>query len=166
MGVIKETLDAMAVTLKNIFRKPVTVMYPREKRSFPPRMRGVFALTVNPKTGEENCIACRLCQMICPSQVIKVIPEKRENRMYAKEFTLDMGACMFCEYCVQVCPTDAIVMTKNVEYAVYRREDLILNKEKMLEFGKKYELSANTGNALRRMQTPPRKVPAEKEGSE
>jgi NADH-quinone oxidoreductase subunit I len=156
MALVKDTLDALFITFRNIFRKPVTVMYPREKRPFPERMRGVFAQTLNPKTGEENCIGCRLCEMICPSSVIKVVPEKRENRSYSREFTLDMGGCMFCELCVQVCPTDAIVMTKNVEFSAYKREDLVLTKEKLLEIGKKYSLSANTGNSLRKMQTPPR----------
>jgi len=163
MAVIKETLDALYITFKNIFRKPVTVMYPRDKRPFPERMRGVFAQTVNPETGEENCIGCRLCEMICPSKVIKVIPEKRENRSYSKEFTLDMGGCMFCELCVQVCPSDAIVMTKNVEFSTLTREELVLSKEKLLENGRKYVLSANTGNFLRKMQTPPR-VEVKREG--
>ncbi len=158
MGLVKDTLDSLVITLKNLARKPVTVQYPRERRQTPERFRGVFALTTNPETGEENCIGCRLCQNICPSQIITVVPEKREKRAYAKDFTLDMNACIFCGLCVQVCPTDAIVMVRTNEVVGYSREDLFLTKEKLLANEKKYQdlISPMTGSALRTMQTPPR----------
>ncbi len=161
MGIVKETLDSLVITLKNLARKPVTVQYPRERRTMPERFRGVFALTTNPETGEENCIGCRLCQNICPSQIITVIPEKREKRSYAKDFTLDMNACIFCGLCVQVCPTDAIVMVRANDEVGYSREDLFLTKEKLLANEKKYQdlISPMTGSVLRNMQTPPRPAP-------
>ena len=160
MGVLKDTLDALGVTLVNLFRKPVTVMYPRERRPLPERFRGILALTRNPETGEENCIACKLCEFICPSQIISVEPEKRGNRRYPKTFTLNMQACLFCELCVQVCPTDAIVMRRTSELAVFRREDLFLDKEKLLRNAEIYPESWATGNKLREVQAPPRRRPA------
>ncbi len=166
MGALKDTLDALGVTLLNLFRKPVTVMYPREKRPLPERFRGILALTRNPETGEENCIGCRLCELICPSRIIKVVPEKREKRTYAKTFELNLQACIFCELCVQVCPTDAIVMRKASEIAFFNREDLILNKEKLLKNEELYPESWATGNKLRAMQTPPRRVPPKEQKSE
>lgn len=157
MGAIKDTLDALGITLVNFLRKPITVMYPREKRTIPERFRGILALTKNPDTGEENCIGCRLCEMICPSHIIKVVPEKKEKRMYAKSFELNMQACMFCELCVQVCPTDAIVMRRASELAVFNKEELIFDKEKLLKNLELYPESWATGNHLRKAQSPPRR---------
>jgi formate hydrogenlyase subunit 6/NADH:ubiquinone oxidoreductase subunit I len=97
----------------NFLRKPVTVHYPEVKRVYPDRFRGVLALTYDKETGEENCIGCRLCEYICPPQVIKVEMLKAEKRNFAKVFTLELYACEFCELCVQVCPTDAIIMMKS-----------------------------------------------------
>src|SRR5262245_65808692 len=79
----------MRVTLVNLFRKPVTVHYPDTSRAYPDRFRGVLALTYDKETGEENCIGCRLCEYICPPQVIKVEMLKAEKRNYAKTFTLE-----------------------------------------------------------------------------
>jgi len=166
MGALKDTLDALGVTLVNLIRRPITVMYPREKRPIPERFRGVLALTRNPETGEENCIGCRLCEMICPSRIIKVVPEKRENRTYAKSFTLNMQACLFCELCVQVCPTDAIVMRRASEIAVFNKEDLVFDKEQLLKNSELYPESWSTGNKLRKIQTPPRKVAASPKSEE
>jgi ferredoxin len=97
---------AMGMTFKNLLRKPVTVRYPDVPRTYPDRFRGVLALTYDPATGEENCIGCRLCEYVCPPQVIKVEMLKAEKRNFAKTFTLELYACEFCELCVQVCPTD------------------------------------------------------------
>ncbi len=103
---------AMGMTLKNFLRKTVTVRYPDVSRPYPDRFRGILALTYDPQTGEENCIGCRLCEYVCPPQVIKVEMLKAEKRNFAKTFTLELYACEFCELCVQVCPTDAIIMMK------------------------------------------------------
>jgi len=83
----------MGVTLLNFLRKPVTVHYPEVKRVYPDRFRGVLALTYDKETGEENCIGCRLCEYICPPQVIKVEMLKAEKRNFAKTFTLELYAC-------------------------------------------------------------------------
>src|SRR2546427_11960455 len=103
----------MSVTFRNLFRKPATVQYPDVQRPYPDRFRGILALVYEKNTGEEACIGCRLCEYVCPPQVIKVEMLKAEKRNYAKTFTLELYACEFCELCVQVCPTDAIVMLKS-----------------------------------------------------
>jgi NADH-quinone oxidoreductase subunit I len=152
---------AMWITLLNLFRKPVTVHYPDVKRVFPDRFRGVLALTYDKETGEENCIGCRLCEMICPPQVIKVEMLKAEKRNFAKTFTLELYACEFCELCVQVCPTDAIIMMKSFDLATSDRRELLLDKDRLHTIGLQFEPSWATGNGLRDMQTPPKAPAAE-----
>lgn len=160
-------LKALGVTFKNLFRKPFTVMYPKKAREMPERMRSpLFALTKD-KDGVINCIACRLCQNICPSKIITVVPAKEKNekgKLYPEKFELLVEACLACEYCVQVCPTDAIVMIRVFGWATDKKEDLILTKEKMLEVYDNYKdlISENTASFLRKMQTPPRKKEAKK----
>ncbi len=165
-------LRNMYVNFKHLFKKPATVMYPDKPRNIPDRWRlGGFALTFNPKTGEENCIGCQLCQHICPSSIITVVrgaetvegPDgKPTNKTFAKDFFIDFQACMQCELCVQVCPTDAIVMVKERRKPGYSREDLIYTKEKLLENGRRIlrgelEVSSITGNSIRQMQNPSKK---------
>jgi NADH-quinone oxidoreductase subunit I len=152
---------AMWITLLNLFRKPVTVHYPDVKRVFPDRFRGVLALTYDKETGEENCIGCRLCEMICPPQVIKVEMLKAEKRNFAKTFTLELYACEFCELCVQVCPTDAIIMMKSFDLATSDRRELLLDKDRLHTIGLQFQPSWATGNGLRDMQTPPKAPAAE-----
>jgi NADH-quinone oxidoreductase subunit I len=152
---------AMGVTLRNFFRKPVTVHYPDVKREYPDRFRGILALTYDTETGEENCIGCRLCEYICPPQVIKVEMQKAEKRNWAKTFTLELYACEFCELCVQVCPTDAIVMMKSFDLATADRRELLLDKDRLHALGQQFEPSWATGNKLRDMQAPPKPVKAE-----
>jgi NADH-quinone oxidoreductase subunit I len=152
---------AMGVTLKNLFRKPVTVQYPTVKRVYPDRFRGVLALVYEPETGEEACIGCRLCELICPPQVIKVEMLKAEKRNYAKTFTLELYACEFCELCVQVCPTDAIIMLKTFDLATADRRELLLDKDRLHALGLEHEPSWATGNRLRDMQAPPKPARAE-----
>ena len=151
---------AMWITFLNFLRKPVTVHYPEVKRVYPDRFRGVLALTYDKETGEENCIGCRLCEYICPPQVIKVEMLKAEKRNYAKVFTLELYACEFCELCVQVCPTDAIIMMKSFDLATSDRREMLLDKDRLHTIGLQFEPSWATGTGLRAMQTPP-KAPAE-----
>jgi NADH-quinone oxidoreductase subunit I len=147
---------AMGVTFKNFLRRPITVRYPTVKRVYPDRFRGILALTYDPQTGEENCIGCRLCEYICPPQVIKVEMLKAEKRNYAKIFTLELYSCEFCELCVQVCPTDAIIMLKSFDLATADRRELLLDKDRLHALGLEFEPSWATGNRLRDMQAPPK----------
>ncbi|HEY7647444.1 MAG TPA: NADH-quinone oxidoreductase subunit I [Methylomirabilota bacterium] len=147
---------AMGITLRNLFRKPVTVMYPDTPRPYPDRFRGVLALVYEPDTGEEACIGCRLCEYVCPPQVIKVEMLKAEKRNYAKTFTLELYACEFCELCVQVCPTDAIVMLKTFDVATADRRELLFDKDRLHALGRQFQPSWATGNKLRDMQAPPK----------
>jgi NADH-quinone oxidoreductase subunit I len=152
---------AMGVTLKNLGRKPVTINYPDVKRVYPDRFRGILALTYDQATGEENCIGCRLCEYICPPQVIKVEMLKAKERNYAKVFTLELYACEFCELCVQVCPTDAIIMMKSFDLATADRREMLLDKDRLHAIGLTFEPSWATGNKLRDMQAPPRPAKGE-----
>ena len=152
---------AMGVTLRNLFRTPVTVQYPTVKRLYPDRFRGILALTYDRETGEENCIGCRLCEYICPPQVIKVEMLKAEKRNWAKTFTLELYACEFCELCVQVCPTDAIIMLKTFDLATVDRRQMLLDKDRLHALGLQHDPSWATGNRLRDMQAPPKPAKAE-----
>ena len=154
---------AMRVTLVNLIRRPITVHYPDVTRAYPDRFRGVLALTYDKETGEENCIGCRLCEYICPPQVIKVEMLKAEKRNFAKTFTLELYACEFCELCVQVCPTDAIIMMKSFDVATTDRRELLFDKDRLHTVGLQFEPSWATGNGLRDMQTPPKAAKAEGE---
>ena len=155
---------AMSVTLRNLFRKPVTVHYPDVQRAYPDRFRGILALVYDKETGEEACIGCRLCEYICPPQVIKVEMLKTERRNFAKTFTLELYACEFCELCVQVCPTDAIIMMKSFDLAATDRRDLLLDKDRLHALGLQFEPSWATGTRLREMQAPPKPARAEARG--
>jgi NADH-quinone oxidoreductase subunit I len=145
---------ALGVTLRNLLRPPVTVHYPRVTRPYPDRFRGILALTYDPETGEENCIGCRLCEYICPPQVIRVEMLKAEKRNYAKSFFLELYACEFCELCVQVCPTDAIIMLRTFDLAVDDRRELLLDKDRLHVLGCQFQPSWATGTGLRAMQAP------------
>jgi NADH-quinone oxidoreductase subunit I len=159
--VVRAVGRAMRVTFVNFVRKPVTVHYPDVTRPYPDRFRGVLALTYDKETGEENCIGCRLCEYICPPQVIKVEMLKAEKRNFAKTFTLELYACEFCELCVQVCPTDAIIMMKSFDVATADRRELLFDKDRLHAVGLQFEPSWATGNLLRDMQAPPKAAKAE-----
>ena len=141
--IVPSVLRAMGATFRNFFRKPITVHYPDKPRTYPNRYRGLLALTYDKETGEENCIGCRLCEYICPSQIIAVTLRKGEARQngkgatYAGSFLLDYQACMQCELCVQVCPTDAIVMTRDLSPATYTRHGLHYSMERLFKEGEK-----------------------------
>jgi NADH-quinone oxidoreductase subunit I len=153
--------QGMRGTLRNFFRKPVTVHYPTTVRPATDRFRGLLALTYDKETGEENCIGCRLCEFICPPAVIKVEMLKGEKRNYAKTFLLELYACEFCELCVQVCPTDAIIMMKSFDMSTADRREMLLDKDRLHTIGLQHEPSWATGNRLRDMQAPPKKSTAE-----
>ena len=153
---------ALATSLGNVFRKPVTVEFPQVIRPRAERYRASFAL-LHDEDGDEACIGCLQCERICPSQVISIkAGGKRESpitgkkRGYADDFVLDLNACIYCELCVQVCPTDAIVMTRVPELPAYGREDLVLTMPKLYENEKAKPRAWGDATRLNGMQTPPK----------
>ncbi|KAJ5525078.1 hypothetical protein N7494_011728 [Penicillium frequentans] len=136
---LAEMVRGMYVVLEQYFRPPYTIFYPFEKGPISPRFRGEHALRRYP-TGEERCIACKLCEAICPAQAITIEAEEREDgSRRTTRYDIDMTKCIYCGYCQESCPVDAIVETSNAEYATETREELLYNKEKLLANGDKWE---------------------------
>ncbi|BDD60646.1 NADH dehydrogenase Fe-S protein subunit 8 ndufs8 [Monascus purpureus] len=136
---LAEMFRGMYVVLEQFFRPPYTIYYPFEKGPISPRFRGEHALRRYP-TGEERCIACKLCEAICPAQAITIEAEEREDgSRRTTRYDIDMTKCIYCGYCQESCPVDAIVETPNAEYATETREELLYNKEKLLANGDKWE---------------------------
>lgn len=137
---LTELLKGMLITLQYFFRQKVTLNYPFEKGSLSPRFRGEHALR-RYTTGEERCIACKLCEAICPAQAITIESEIRiDGSRRTTRYDIDMTKCIFCGFCQEACPVDAIVETSNFEYSTESHEELLYNKEKLLKNGDRWEL--------------------------
>lgn len=134
-----EIARGMWVVLENFFRPPYTINYPFEKGPLSPRFRGEHALRRYP-SGEERCIACKLCEAVCPAQAITIESEPRDDgSRRTTRYDIDMTKCIYCGLCQEACPVDAIVETQNFEYATETREELLYNKDKLLQNGDKWE---------------------------
>ncbi|KAF8165570.1 Ndufs8, NADH:ubiquinone oxidoreductase 23 kd subunit [Crassisporium funariophilum] len=134
-----EIIRGMWIVLENFFRPPYTIMYPFEKGPLSPRFRGEHALRRYP-SGEERCIACKLCEAICPAQAITIESEARmDGSRKTTKYDIDMTKCIYCGFCQEACPVDAIVETQNQEFSVETREELLYNKEKLLANGDRAE---------------------------
>lgn len=134
-----EIARGMWVVLENFFRPPYTINYPFEKGPISPRFRGEHALRRYP-SGEERCIACKLCEAVCPAQAITIESEPRDDgSRRTTRYDIDMTKCIYCGLCQEACPVDAIVETQNFEYTTETREELLYNKEKLLQNGDKWE---------------------------
>ncbi len=132
-------LKGMWLTLKYFFRAKVTLNYPHEKGPLSPRFRGEHALR-RYANGEERCIACKLCEAICPAQAITIEAEPREDgSRRTTKYDIDMTKCIYCGFCQEACPVDAIVEGPNFEYATETREELMYDKAKLLANGDKWE---------------------------
>ena len=125
-----------------VVSKPkVTINYPFEKGPISPRFRGEHALRRYP-SGEERCIACKLCEAVCPAQAITIEAEAREDgSRKTTRYDIDMTKCIYCGYCQEACPVDAIVEGPNYEFAAETHEELIYDKEKLLANGDKWEVA-------------------------
>lgn len=137
---LRDIFTGMALTLKYMFKKKVTINYPYEKGPISPRFRGEHALRRYPN-GEERCISCKLCEAICPAQAITIESKEREgdNSRKTTVYDIDMLKCIYCGLCQEACPVDAIVEGGNFEFATFTREELYYNKEKLLGNGDRWE---------------------------
>ena len=137
--VLWELLSGMALTLSYVFKPKVTINYPYEKGPLSPRFRGEHALRRYPN-GEERCIACKLCEAICPAQAITIEAEPRaDGSRRTTKYDIDMTKCIYCGFCQEACPVDAIVEGPNFEYSTETREELIYDKGKLLDNGDRWE---------------------------
>ena len=134
-----EFLVASWMGLKEIFKTKKTINYPYEKGSLSPRYRGEHALRRYP-SGEERCIACKLCEAVCPAQAITIESTERDDgSRKTTRYDIDMLKCIYCGLCQESCPVDAIVQGPNFEFATETREELYYNKEKLLDNGDRWE---------------------------
>merc|ERR1711976_1101287 len=139
-----ELARGMGVVVSQIFKEPATINYPFEKGPLSPRFRGEHALRRYP-SGEERCIACKLCEAICPAQAITIEAETRaDGSRRTTRYDIDMTKCIFCGFCQEACPVDAIVEGPNFEYSTETHEELLYNKEKLLENGDKWEVEISS----------------------
>ncbi|MCI4644041.1 MAG: NADH-quinone oxidoreductase subunit NuoI [Hyphomonadaceae bacterium] len=136
---LTDFLGAFWLALREMGRRKATVNYPFEKNPLSPRFRGEHALR-RYANGEERCIACKLCEAICPAQAITIEAEPRaDGSRRTTRYDIDMVKCIYCGFCQEACPVDAIVEGPNFEFATETREELYYDKERLLENGDRWE---------------------------
>ena len=136
---LSELIKGLALTGKYAFSRKITVMYPEEKTPISPRFRGLHALRRYPN-GEERCIACKLCEAVCPAMAITIESAQREDgTRRTTRYDIDLTKCIFCGFCEESCPVDSIVETQVLEYHGEKRGDLYYTKEMLLAVGDRYE---------------------------
>jgi len=132
--VIGALAQGFLTTLKHLFRRPVTIQYPEERREPAARFRGLHALRRHPGTGQERCISCCLCARICPTQCIRLVTSGEEKKVI-DVYEVDLGHCLFCGLCAEVCPVEAIVLSRRYEASYFRRAETVLAKDDLLRNG-------------------------------
>ena len=134
-----ELAQGLAVTLRHLFARKITVQYPEEKTPLSPRFRGLHA-QMRYDDGEERCIACKLCEAVCPAMAINIESEAREDgSRRTTRYDIDLTKCIFCGFCEEACPVDAIVETRIFEYHGEVRGDLYYTKQMLLAVGDRNE---------------------------
>jgi len=134
-----ELLIGMKLTGRYFFAKKITVQYPEEKTPQSPRFRGLHALRRYPN-GEERCIACKLCEAVCPALAITIESEQRaDGSRRTTRYDIDLFKCIYCGFCEESCPVDSIVETRIFEYHFEKRGENIMHKQDLLAVGDKYE---------------------------
>ncbi|MBS0369587.1 MAG: NADH-quinone oxidoreductase subunit NuoI [Proteobacteria bacterium] len=136
---LKELLKGLALTGRHLFARKITVQFPDEKTPQSSRFRGLHALRRYPN-GEERCIACKLCEAVCPAMAITIESEQRDDgSRRTSRYDIDLTKCIFCGFCEEACPVDAIVETRVFEYHGEKRGDLYYTKQMLLAVGDRYE---------------------------
>jgi len=136
---LRELLKGLALTGRYMFARKITVQFPEEKTPQSPRFRGLHALRRYPN-GEERCIACKLCEAVCPAMAISIESEQRDDgSRRTTRYDIDLTKCIFCGFCEESCPVDSIVETHILEYNGEKRGDLYYTKDMLLAIGDKYE---------------------------
>ena len=136
---LRELFKGMALTGRHLFERKITLMFPEEKTPQSPRFRGLHALRRYPN-GEERCIACKLCEAVCPALAITIESEVRDDgSRRTTRYDIDLTKCIFCGFCEESCPVDAIVETHILEYHGEKRGDLYYTKDMLLAVGDRYE---------------------------
>jgi len=134
-----ELLQGLAVTGRHFFARNITVQYPEERTPLSPRFRGLHALR-RYENGEERCIACKLCEAVCPAMAITIESEQRaDGSRRTTRYDIDLNKCIFCGFCEESCPVDSIVETNIFDYHGEKRSDLYFTKEMLLAVGDRYE---------------------------
>ncbi len=134
-----ELLRGLRLTGRYLFARKITVQYPEEKTPLSPRFRGRHALR-RYKNGEERCIACKLCEAVCPALAITIDSEQRaDGTRRTTRYDIDLFKCIYCGFCEEACPVDSIVETRVFEYHFENRGEQIMTKEMLLKFGDEYE---------------------------
>ncbi len=136
---LSELRKGLGVTGRRFFNKKITVMYPEEKTPQSPRFRGLHALRRYPN-GEERCIACKLCEAVCPALAITIDSEEREDgQRRTTRYDIDLFKCIYCGFCEEACPVDSIVLTDIHEFHMEKNSERLIDKQGLLELGDKYE---------------------------
>jgi NADH-quinone oxidoreductase subunit I len=137
---LREFVSATVMAMRYFFAPKATLNYPHEKGPLSPRFRGEHALRRYPN-GEERCIACKLCEAICPAQAITIEagPRRNDGTRRTTRYDIDMVKCIYCGFCQEACPVDAIVEGPNFEFATETREELLFTKERLLANGDRWE---------------------------
>lgn len=136
---LTELLRGLAVTSRHLFVRKVTVQYPDEKTPYSPRFRGLHALRRYPN-GEERCIACKLCEAVCPAVCITIDSyERPDGTRRTSLYDIDLFKCIYCGFCEEACPVDAIVLTRIYEFHYEKRGDEVIHKQQLLEIGDRLE---------------------------
>ena len=136
---LKELRRGLGVTGKRLFSRKITVLYPEEKTPKSPRFRGLHALR-RYANGEERCIACKLCEAVCPALAITIDSEPREDgTRRTTRYDIDLFKCVYCGFCEEACPVDSIVMTDIHEFHMQEPDEKIITKAQLLAIGDKYE---------------------------
>jgi NADH-quinone oxidoreductase subunit I len=136
---LRELIKGMALTGRHLFERKITVLFPEEKTPQSPRFRGLHALRRYPN-GEERCIACKLCEAVCPAMAITIESDVRDDgSRRTTRYDIDLTKCIFCGFCEESCPVDSIVETHILEYHGEKRGDLYYTKDMLLAVGDRYE---------------------------